>query len=156
MPFQKATDFGNVQQPPDPCCFWNTTGWCIQSTPTHLYREWPLMSANLIPNETRIDCKISHKRNEIWVQTFLGVNKYKCKHWNVPLNEIRPDIKVKILSMIFRVCTNIKSPLKTFALIFGPFPIKSSSHILSLLWLSLHLYQVFFGVKFALISGPPR
>ena len=42
-----------------------------------------------------------------------------------------------------------------FALIFGPFQNKvSSTHIWSLMWLSLHSYLVPFRIKFAFIFGP--
>ena len=98
-----------------------------------LYRGGPIMSANLV---------------------MVGT-KYECKNWNVRL-EIRPEMRVRNSQRDFRVCTHIKSLLKMFALIFGPFQIKVSSHIWSLLWPSLHTYLVPFKIEFTLIIGPPR
>ena len=69
MTLRKATDFGYVQQLPDPCSIWNTTGWCIL-TPNHLYRDGTpcdsqVMSANWIPKETRYDLKLSNINDQI-------------------------------------------------------------------------------------------
>ena len=112
------------------------------------------MSANLVTGRSKYECKLHHKSVQIWVQTFLRGSKYECKHWNVPFDEIRPEMRVRNSQRDFRVCTHIWTLFLMFALIFGPFCDEVCTHIWTdLLW-SLHSYMDRPVTKFALIFGP--
>ena len=124
------------------------------------------MSANFITERSKYECKHGHNRVHIWVQTwswngpnksakfFIIGSKYECKYWNVPLDAIRPEMRLRNSKHDFRVCTHIWTLSEKFAFIFRPFHKKLCNLIGTISWPSLHSYMDPTVTMFALIFGP--
>ena len=114
------------------------------------------MTAILVTLRSKYECNPGYKRVQIWLQSFLLGNKYDCKHWNFPLDEIRPEMRVRNAQRDFWNCTHICSLPETIALIhvFGPFWNQDFTHRL---WSPYTIYDIWTPIKLLLQSylDPP-
>ena len=67
----------------------------------------PIMSPKSDMLGSKYECNFGFGRVHIWLQSFLLGNKYECNNWNVPLDEIRREMRVR-------------SSQRDFAVIFVP------------------------------------
>ena len=122
-------------------------------------QKGPNKTANWVIVRTKYEHKLYYKGDQIWVLTqlqkvlnmaanfdFKGT-KYECKHWKVPLDEIRREMRVRksrcefvLIFSAYWKCSHSYLVLFRikFALIFSSYYDPVCSLIWSLLWMSLH------------------
>ena len=132
---------------------WNIGGG-VQLWVQYLTCLGPNMTAILVLVGSKYVCNPDYKRVQIWLQSFLLGNKYECNNWNVPLDEIRPEMRVRSTQRDFRNCSHICSLTEMIAVIFGPFWNQDCTHIWTSTWLRLQSYLDLFKTEIALIIGP--
>ena len=77
---------------------------------------------NVIMLGSKSDYNVSFNGIHILPQSILLGNKYDCKHWNVLLDEIRPDMRVR--SAIFEMALIFVPYSKRLQSYFNPFVIR--------------------------------
>ena len=96
---------------------------------------------NVIMLGSKYDYNVSFNGIHILLQSILLGNKYDCKHWNVLLDEIRPEMRVRSAQCNFRDGTHICSLLEKIAVIFQPLCYQDCTHIWTSMWPRLQSYR---------------
>ena len=109
---------------------------------------------NLGSSEDQIWLQFWLKKVQIWLHSFLLGNKYECNYWNVPLDEIRREMRVRSTQRDFRNYSHICSPTEMITVIFGPFYNQDFSHIWTSTESRLQSYMDLLKTKIAVIFVP--